>query len=112
MNQETATIREKYIARSSAIAARLIGGEMMIMSAVDSTFFTLNEIGTLIWQAADGQTPLSEIVAQRVCPEFDVSPEQAERDAVEFVSELSQHGILLLSEQPFANSTRPAVSTP
>jgi len=52
-------IAEKYIARSSAIAARLIGGEMMIMSAVDSTFFTLNEVATLIWQAADGRTPLS-----------------------------------------------------
>ena len=82
---------------------------MMIMSAVDSTFFTLNEIATVIWQAADGQTPLSEIVAQRVCPEFDVSVEQAERDATEFVSELSQHGILLVSDQPIAN---PAAGAP
>jgi hypothetical protein len=27
---------EKYIARSSAIASRMLGGEMMIMSSVDS----------------------------------------------------------------------------
>jgi hypothetical protein len=27
----------KYIAKSSAIASRMLGGEMMIMSAVDST---------------------------------------------------------------------------
>ena len=91
---------EKYIARSSAIAARLLGGEMMIMSAVDSTFFTLNEVATLIWQAADGQTPLSEIVNSKICPEFDVSPEDAMRDAEQFVAELSQHGILLASESP------------
>ena len=41
---------EKYIARSSAIAARMLGGEMMVMSSVDSTFFTLNEVATAIWQ--------------------------------------------------------------
>ena len=45
---------ETYIARSTAIAARILGGEMMIMSALDSTFFTLNEVATVIWQAADG----------------------------------------------------------
>ena len=93
-------IAEKYIARSSAIAARLIGGEMMIMSAVDSTFFTLNEVATVIWQAADGRTPLSDIVASRICLEFEVDAEQAGRDAEQFVSDLSQHGILLVSEKP------------
>lgn len=100
-------IAEKYIARSSAIAARLIGGEMMIMSAVNSTFFTLNQIATVIWQAADGQTPLSDIVASKICPEFDVELDQAGRDAEQFVSELSQHGILLVSEQPIASPPPP-----
>jgi hypothetical protein len=97
-------ITEKYIARSSAIAARLLGGEMMIMSATDSTFFTLNEVATAIWQAADGRTPLSEIVAGKICHEFDVNLDQAGRDAEQFVDELSRHGILLISEQPIAGS--------
>jgi hypothetical protein len=100
-------IAEKYIARSSAIAARLIGGEMMIMSAVDSTFFTLNEVATVIWQAADGNTPLSDIVANRICPEFEVDAEQAGRDAEMFVSEFSKHGILLVSEKPIASALPP-----
>ena len=78
---------------------------MMIMSAVDSTFFTLNEIGTVIWQAADGQTPLSQIVCQKICTEFDVSPEEAERDAEQFVAELPQHGILRLSDQPIPGAS-------
>jgi len=77
---------------------------MMIMSAVDSTFFTLNEVATIIWQAADGHTPLSDIVASKICPEFEVDPDQAGRDVEQFVSELSQHGILLVSEQPITSS--------
>lgn len=96
---------EKYIAKSSAIASRLLGGEMMIMSAVDSTFFTLNPVASVIWQAADGCTPLSEIVAHQVCAEFEVDPETAHRDAERFVEEISSHGILLVSERPFSNSS-------
>ena len=91
---------EKYIARSKAIAARMLGGEMMVMSAADSTFFTLNEVASAIWQAADGRTPLSEIVARKICQEFDVDREQAQRGADRFADELSQHGILLVSDQP------------
>jgi hypothetical protein len=96
---------ETYIARSPAIASRMLGGEMMVMSAVDSTFFTLNPVATLIWQAADGHTPLSEIVARHVCTEFEIDPATALQDAVHFVKELSTHGILLMSECPFPHSS-------
>ena len=82
------------------IAARQLGDEVMIMSALDSKFFTLNPVAAVLWQAADGLTPLELIVEQRVCAEFDVVAEVAMRDAEEFVAELSQHGILLVSDQP------------
>ena|ERR1035438_4495740 len=101
---------EKYIARSSEIAARLVGGEMMVMSAADSTFFTLNEVASAIWQAADGRTPLSKIVAGKICQEFDVDQEQAQRGADRFVDELSQYGILLVSDQPLMDSSSPPES--
>jgi hypothetical protein len=78
----------------------MLDGEMMIMSAADSTFFNLNKVATLIWNAADGRTSLAEIVSNKVCFEFDVDPRQAERDAEEFVAQLSQYGILLVSDQP------------
>ena len=93
---------EKYIARSTEIAARLLGGEMMIMSAVDSTLFTLNETATAIWNAADGVTPLREIVEQQVCREFEILPEAAYQDALSLAEELAKHGILLISDQPRA----------
>src|ERR1700690_1327208 len=86
-----------YIARSSAIAARALAGEMMVMNPADSRFFTLNEAATAIFQAADGGTPLREIVRGRICEQFDVDPEQAQADAERFVTELSGHGILLVS---------------
>ena len=93
---------ETYIARSTMVAARMLGGETMVMSAIDSTFFTLDEVASVIWHAADGKTPLGRIVEEKVCPEFEVAPDVALHDAEEFVHELSQHGILLVSDQPIA----------
>ncbi len=98
---------ETYITRSSAIAARMLAGEMMVMHSVDSTFFTLNEVATAIWQAADGLTPLREIVRNQVCEQFDIDLAQAQVDAEQFVSELSQHGILLVSDQPLQDPHAP-----
>jgi coenzyme PQQ synthesis protein D (PqqD) len=92
----------KYIAHSRAIAARKLGDEMIIMSAVNSTLFTLNPVATAIWEAADGRSQLSDIVAGAVCGEFDVQPEVAYRDAEELVEQLFAHGILLISEQPIS----------
>ena len=96
-----------YIARATAVAARSLDGEMMIMSARDSTLFTLNPVGTVIWQSADGETPLTEIVEQKVCAEFEVDPVEALKDAESFVNDLASHGILVVSGGPINISNRP-----
>lgn len=93
---------EKYIARSRTVAARLLGGEMIIMSATDSTLFSLSDVATTIWQSADGRTPLSQIVRDRVCTEFDVQPDAAYRDAEVFAEKLATHGVLRISDRPIA----------
>ena len=92
---------EKYVAKSPATAARLLGDETLIMSTLDSTLFSLNPTGGIIWEAANGETPLSDIVETKVCKEFEVGPEQARADAEQFVTTLVQHGILLVSDHPF-----------
>jgi hypothetical protein len=89
-----------YIARAAQVAARSLDGEMMIMSARDSTLFTLNPVATAIWQSADGETPLAEIVERKICAEFDVAPDEALRDAETFVKDLAGHGILIVSDGP------------
>jgi len=88
-----------YVARSKQVAARMLGGEMMIMSPRDTTLFNLNDVGSVIWQAADGQTPLEDIIS-RLCAEFDVAPEVARQDAESFIQEMVDHGIMRVSDQP------------
>lgn len=93
-----------YVARSSAIAARVLGSETMVMSATNSTLFTLDELASLIWESADGVTPLEEIVTNKICARYDVMPEIAWKDAEALVTGLAQHGILLLSDRPISQS--------
>ena len=93
---------EKYIARSSAIAARMLGNEMIVMSAVDSTLFTLNETAAALWNAADGVTPLRELVERAICGGFEVDAATAYQDASELVDQLAAQGILQVSDQPIA----------
>lgn len=94
-----------YLARSRRIAARKLGEEMLVMSAQGSTLFTLNPTATILWQAADGATPLAQIVASKICSVYEVSPQEALRDAESLASDLAKHGILLISEKPMAEST-------
>jgi len=89
-----------YVARNPKVAARSLDGEMMIMSGRDSTLFTLNRTATILWQAADGATPLNEIVEQRICPEFDVEPAVALQDAETLARDLASQDILQVSENP------------
>jgi hypothetical protein len=98
---------KRYVARSSEIAARKLGNEMMIMSGRDSTLYTLNDVATVIWEAADGSTSLDEIVGSGICSKFEVRPCVALQDAEKMVEELAGHGILLVSDEPIPAAIPP-----
>jgi hypothetical protein len=65
--------KERYIARATNVAARMIGGEVMIMSGLDSSLFSLNATASVLWQAADGVTPLSPSSSSAFALRFEVN---------------------------------------
>lgn len=91
-----------YLLRSDNVAARRIGDELMIMFARDSSLFSLNETAALLWGAADGRTPLAEIVVRELCPRYDIDAQTALQDATELAQGLAERGILQVSAQPFS----------
>ena len=95
---------QSYIARAKDVAARMIGDELMIMSGRNSSLFSLNETAALLWQAADGVTPLAEIVEQQLCPLYDVDAATALADAEEVAAQLAAHGILRITEEPVVDA--------
>jgi hypothetical protein len=102
----------RYIARATKIAARKIGDETMIMSGVDSSLFSLNPTASVLWHAADGVTPLSELVDKHICTQFEVAHDEALRDAMELADNLARHGILRISDSPIPETDLPAKASP
>lgn len=85
------------VKRGDRLAARKVGTEMVILCADDSSLFVLNEVGTAIWEAADGQATL-DVIASGLCREFDVDQETALRDVTDFVSALAAAGVVSTSQ--------------
>lgn len=50
-------------------------------------FYQLNDVGTLIWELVDGAHTIDDIVRE-VLSEYDVTPEQAHADVMEFLENL------------------------
>jgi Coenzyme PQQ synthesis protein D (PqqD) len=94
-----------YIAKHPLVASRELGGEMIIMSGINSTLFTLNEVASLIWKFADGLTSLQEIVESKVCAEFDVDPSVAFADAEHLVNELATHRLIVVANHPIEDAS-------
>jgi hypothetical protein len=98
---------KRYVARSTKVAARMVGDEMMIMSGRDSTLFALNRTAAVLWETADGVTPLEDIVERHICATFDVDPATALRDAEDMLTRLAEHGIVVVSDAPISLGEAP-----
>ncbi len=90
---------EDFPEQNPRAAWRVYDGEAVIVSPEDSTLHTLNPVGTLIWEAADGRTALEAIVG-RVCEAFEVDRATAARDTTIFVEQLSRRGLLTVLASP------------
>ena len=94
---------DRYPLQNPLAAWRVYDGEAVIVSPQDSTLHTLNEVGTLVWEAADGRTPVAAIVA-RLCSQYDVATPDAERDVEAFVERLRERGLITLLDAPPAGA--------
>jgi hypothetical protein len=91
---------DEYVVKNNEETAyRIINGEAVVVNLKDSTFHTLNPVATFIWEQADGQIKTKQII-EKICQEFEVDWDTAERDCLEFLGELISKGIVVLSQNP------------
>ena len=74
-------------------ASRLIDGMAVIITPEEGVVKMLNDVGSRIWELADGTHPLREIAAT-IFEEYDIDLKQAEDDVVEFVTQMVQANLL------------------
>lgn len=82
---------DSVFARRDGIVARRIAGETILVPvtrrAQDMGLFTLNEVGTFVWERLDGQRSLGEI-ATELAESFEVDAGRAQADLLAFATQL------------------------
>jgi hypothetical protein len=63
-----------------------------------NSIYTLNEMGTRIWELMNDQTDIDKM-AEIISREYEVSIEQAKKDIAEFLSSLESVGLIDKSEK-------------
>jgi len=87
------TDRDAVLTRNPHAAYRIYDGQATVVLPDEAEINVLNEVGSLVWHQIDGRRTVDEIIAA-VVQEFEVSPEEAERDVLEFVDSLHAHGMV------------------
>ena len=83
----------KYPNKSPKTASRIIDRQAVIVIPKKGQVNILNQVGSRIWELADGKKSLNEL-AIIVSNEFEVEPQVAYLDTEEFVQELCGKGML------------------
>jgi coenzyme PQQ synthesis protein D (PqqD) len=88
---------EKFIRNNDSVT-RQIAGETIIVPIRGGvgdlgSIYTLNEVGTRIWEMIDGRTSVSRIV-ETIDRQYDVGTEEAATDIAVFLDSLQAAGLI------------------
>ncbi len=85
---------------------RQISGETLVVPVRGhvgdlNAIYTLNEVGSKIWQMIDASTPVAKIV-EAITAEYDVTPEEAAGDVAELLASMQAAGLVrpLVESEP------------
>ena len=92
-------ILNKFISKSSNTASRIIEDEAVIVLPGISQVNTLNKVGTRIWDMADGNKKISEII-NIIQHEFEAEAIQIKNDSIEFINKMLTENMLVISDLP------------
>jgi hypothetical protein len=85
--------KDSYVNRSDKAVYRVLDNEAMIVNPGGNKMSVLNNVGSRIWEMADGRIGVGKI-AGAVHEEFNITYEQALTDAIDFLEELSEKGLI------------------
>ncbi len=85
---------DRIVLRSSPdVQGTTMDGETVLLDLSSGRYYTLNRLGSVIWEHCAGQHTMADI-HKAICERFEVAPEQALDDLVGLVNELMQEGLL------------------
>ena len=86
-------LNKKYSTFDDNIDYRVIGNKTVILNINTAYFYTLDEVGTVMWKELVKKKTLAEIESL-IMEEYDVSEEELRHDIVELVAEMEKEKLL------------------
>lgn len=80
--------------RREGVAAQVAEGEAVLLDIENGGYFSLNSVGSRIWELCDGTRTAAEIVSV-ICDEFDVAADVATADTGEILGELERERLIV-----------------
>lgn len=77
----------KKVKRTDGVVWRVVDGEAVILIPEEAALHALTGCGSRIWDLIEEEIAVPEIV-QRICNEYDVDQQRAEREITEYVHKL------------------------
>ena len=75
-----------------------LSGEAAILNLKSGVYFGLNTVGASIWKLIQEPKTVKEIW-EAILEEFDVEPDRCEHDILEFLQDLSTHGLIEIADE-------------
>ncbi|MBI5359237.1 MAG: PqqD family protein [Planctomycetes bacterium] len=87
---------KSLIARLKSLPSQTVLNETYIITPENTTLHRLNEVGTFVWDNTDMPETVENLII-KVCERFDVEPEDARKDVIEFIRIMHKKGLLSIS---------------
>lgn len=87
------TLQQIVLRQNPDVQGTNMDGETVLLDLSSGRYYTLNRVGSVIWEHCTGHHTISDVQAV-LCDHFDVVPERALDDLVTLVNELIQEGLL------------------
>ena len=82
------------VTRNPDISWTVLDGETVLLNLDNGFYYTLNRVGSVIWELFASEKMLEEVLAA-ICERFDVTKDVAREDLVALVTRLRQEGLIL-----------------
>ncbi|MEQ8840152.1 MAG: PqqD family protein [Acidimicrobiales bacterium] len=83
--------------RRTGVSFEPSGDSVVILNADGTEMTTLNPVGSLIWQALDGERDASALAQDLVTQFEDVAVDELERDIADFIEDLAAADLVDIS---------------
>ena len=85
--------RDKRVSVAPDVLMRELEGEAVLLNLESGVYYTLNPVGTAIWEQLTGEQTLTEILSA-ICTRYGVSAETARRDLAALATRLRREGLI------------------